>query len=330
MNSQYISNQAQVKVGLFVVSLLLTSITVRADISTEFVEEAYDCLIEPFVVADVGSSTHGIIAELLVERGESVTKGQAIARLESVMEQAAEYQAEARSQMMGELVTREADFELARLDSARFVNLYKRGLAPSQQRDEAVAKKKIAHAGLVQALENQKLLLLDLSRTRKVLSQRTIKSPVDGVIVSQLAFPGELVFDNPIVTVAQISPLRVEVVLPARLFGSIKVGEKAVLYPEINAELPLIAVVDVVDPLLDSRSGTFGIRLLLENSDLSIPAGQKCFVNFNEDIPDIFVPVAEDLPAVRSIPAELGAATPRTSPHPKNHTQSNSYEWADY
>ncbi|MFK7858094.1 MAG: efflux RND transporter periplasmic adaptor subunit [Granulosicoccus sp.] len=293
-----------------IVAVTLFSPVANALVSTGAVDIGHDCLIEPFVITEVGSSTQGIVSRLLADRGATVKRGQAIAQLESAMEQAATMQAEARTEMLGEVVTREADLELAQLDSKRFTKLHAKGLVPDQQRDEAVAREKIAFAALEQAKENQKLLLLELDRTRRVLAQRTIKSPVDGVIVNQLVFAGELVFDNPIMTVAQLDPLRVEVVLPARLFGSIKHGDVAEVHSEIETAEPLVARVDVVDPLLDSRSGTFGIRLLLPNPDLDIPAGQKCRVNFKTDREGAMLPVVNPGQSNRVGPGALGAAVP--------------------
>ena len=58
---------------------------------------------------------------------------------------------------------------------------------------------------------------------------------MDGVVVAQLAFAGEFVYDNPVMTIAALDPLRVEVMLPARLFGTIAAGDQARLYPELRS-----------------------------------------------------------------------------------------------
>ena len=84
-------------------------------------------------------------------------------------------------------------------------------------------------------------------------------------------------------TVASLDPLRVEVMLPARLFGTIAEGDTAQLHPELG-DSTLEATVDVVDALLDSRSGTFGVRLKLSNPDYEIPAGQRCQIAFDPQI----------------------------------------------
>lgn len=288
----------------------LASAAIVVEDTTSVGNSDYDCLIEPFVVSAIGSTTQGIISRLLADRGAIVKKGQSIAQLESGMEEAAADQAQARSEMFGEVVTREADLELATLNGARLSSLFAKGLVPTQQRDESMARVKIAKAALVQAMENQKLVLRELDRARRALDQRTIKSPIDGVVVSQLAFPGELVYDNPIMSVAQLDPLRVEVVLPGSLFGTIQAGDIAQVHPEIEARNPLLARVDVVDQLLDSRSGTFGVRLRLANADLDIAAGQKCTVNFTAHKAKQIVPVGRSTPDYTAYRSSLGAALP--------------------
>ena len=48
----------------------------------------HDCVIQPFVATELGSSATGILEELLVDRGDRVTKGMVVARLRSDLEQA--------------------------------------------------------------------------------------------------------------------------------------------------------------------------------------------------------------------------------------------------
>lgn len=240
----------------------------------------HECLIEPHLLADVGSPVQGVVERVLVERGEAVTRGQALVQLESAVERAALDEAEARAGMLSEIASREADLELARLDQERFDDLQQRDLAPAQQRDEAIARLRVARAALVQAQENQKLALLERDRAQRLLARRTIRSPVDGVVVQRLLESGEVVNDEPLVTVAALDPLRIEVVLPGRLFGTVTPGATAQVFPEFDNGLARPARVEVVDALLDTRSGTFGVRLQLENPERAIVAGQRCRVAF--------------------------------------------------
>lgn len=242
--------------------------------------DRHECLIEPMVVAHVGSQVQGIVDELLVDRGEFVKKGQVIARLKSTVEEANLLQAQTRAAMKSEISARHADLKLAKQTLKRMNIMHSKNLAPAQHKDEAEAQVRVATAALTQAQENYELLQLELARAVNLLDQRTIVSPIDGVVVEHQTFPGEFIYENPVMTIAQLHPLRVEVFLPGRLFNQYESGDVAQIHAEFD-DRPLAAVTDVVDRLLDTRSGTFGIRLLLANEDYTITSGQKCQLEFS-------------------------------------------------
>jgi len=223
--------------------------------------------------------------QAFVDRGDLVVKGQALAVLESGVEEAEVALAETRATMQSEISARKADLKLAKLQIDRFKDLHTKNIVSSQQRDEATARYRIAGAALIQAEENNELQELELLRTQRQFELRTVTSPFDGVVVSQKTFPGEYIHDNAVMKVAALHPLRIEVVLPARLFGSIKPGDTARLYPELtHSGESMEALVDVVDALLDTRSGTFGVRLEVSNEDYKIPAGQRCRIMFDPKV----------------------------------------------
>jgi multidrug efflux pump subunit AcrA (membrane-fusion protein) len=113
------------------------------------------------------------------------------------------------------------------------------------------------------------------------LKQRTLRSPIDGVVVERLLVPGEYQNEQtPILTLAQIDPLRVEVFVSTAYYGQIRAGSKAEVRPEQPVGGAYAAVVTVVDRVLDAASGTFGVRLALPNPDLQLPAGIACKVSF--------------------------------------------------
>ena len=242
--------------------------------------ESFECLMEPMVVTEIGSPVQGVIKQLLVDRSDFVTRGQPIIELEAGAETINLAAATARADMQSEVSARKADLELAKLNLARMQKLHEKNLVPTQKLDEARAQKQVAGAALVQAVDNRKLAHIEAEQAVQLLAQKTIHSPIDGVVVTQQAFPGEFVYDNPLLTLAQLDPLRIEVVLPARLFGAFQPGDTALIHPEIEHSKPLQATVQVVDRLLDTRSGTFGVRLTLPNPELSIPGGQKCQLEF--------------------------------------------------
>ena len=131
-------------------------------------------------------------------------------------------------------------------------------------------------------LSNRRLADLELQRTSADVALRTIKSPINGVVVERFMHPGEFPKQEKILKLAQIDPLRVEVYAPVSMLGKVAVGSTAYVKPEppLTGEYP--AKVTVVDRVVDAASGTFGVRLELPNQSLKLPAGLKCTVRFRK------------------------------------------------
>jgi multidrug efflux pump subunit AcrA (membrane-fusion protein) len=85
---------------------------------------------------------------------------------------------------------------------------------------------------------------------------------------------------SPILTLAEIDPLRVEVIVPTAFYGQVRVGGSAAVRPEEPVGGTYTATVTVVDRVLDASSGTFGVRLELPNPKQLLPAGLKCKIRF--------------------------------------------------
>jgi multidrug resistance efflux pump len=114
----------------------------------------------------------------------------------------------------------------------------------------------------------------------EIVKRLTIHSPINGVVVDRLLSPGEYVETTPILKVAEIDSLNVEVILPSSYYRSIKVGTKATVIPENPVGGQYTATVSVIDRVSDAASGTFGVRLKLPNPRFKIPAGIRCKVLF--------------------------------------------------
>jgi RND family efflux transporter MFP subunit len=243
----------------------------------------YDCLIEARQSIDVRSPVEGVIESVLVQRGELVRKGNLVATLSSGPERAALDLARSRATMEGEIKSAEARVELARKKWQRADELQKQNFVSANARDEAEAEYRLAAEQLRAARENRQLAELDMHRAKEVLAQRSIRSPVNGVVVEVMLRPGELMSSNqkdPIMKIVEIDPLNVELLLPVSQFGKVKVGQLAEVLPEEPVGGLYPARVEVVDRMLDAASGTFGVRLRLPNPGGRIPAGVKCRVRF--------------------------------------------------
>jgi RND family efflux transporter MFP subunit len=214
----------------------------------------FDGLIEPSEVAKVSSQISGILDKIIVERGDRVKKGQVIALLNSTIEKAGVDLALARMEFGKRKVLRNEELYLKRLISIH-------------EKDEMETELRILELQLHEAQEKLKI--------------RTIRSPINGVVVERFLSPGEYVGEEAIIKIARINPLYVEVVVPVEVFGIIKKGMMAEVRPEFPEPRKYSARVIIVDRVIDAASGTFGVRLELPNRNYLLPAGLKCKVVFS-------------------------------------------------
>jgi RND family efflux transporter MFP subunit len=243
----------------------------------------YECLIEARQALDIRSPVEGVVESVHVQRGARVTKGQPLATLFSGPERAALDLARSRAGNEGEIKAAQARLELTRKKYERAEELVKKNFVSANARDEAEAEYRLSVEQLRVAQENRRLAELEMKRAEEVLAQREIRSPVPGVVVEVLTKPGELTSSNqkdPIMKLMQVDPLNVELILPVQHFGRIKIGQRAWVLPEAPVGGKYVARVEVVDPVVDAASGTFGVRLTLPNPDRKIPAGLKCRARF--------------------------------------------------
>lgn len=242
--------------------------------------DGYDCIIEPSEQVVVGTAETGVLAALLADRSHVVEAGQVVAELESGVEEAAVAMARARAQMDAGIQARKASFEQQGRRERRASNLFLGSVLSADAREQAETDTRIAALEVEEAVEEQRLARLSLSRAEGELARRQIRTPISGVVVERLKSRGEVVKEEGILRVAKIDPLWVEVVMPAGLFGSVKAGMRAEVAPEPPSEGSFVATVGVVDGVIDPASSTFGVRLELSNPDHRIPSGLHCQVRF--------------------------------------------------
>jgi RND family efflux transporter MFP subunit len=244
----------------------------------------HDCMITPRQQIEIRSPVEAMIESIRVKRGDLVAKGQVIATLESGPERASLALAQSRASMQGEIRVVEARLELAEKKFKRAEELAKQNFISQNARDEAQAEFRLATEELRRARENQQLAEFEAKRAAEVLAMRTIRSPFTGVVMEVLLKPGEFgatTIKDPIMKLAEIDILNVEVVLPGSLRGKVKLGQRATVMPEPPIGGRYQTTVSVIDQVTDAASGTFGVQLMLANPKRSIPAGVKCRVSFS-------------------------------------------------
>ncbi|GFO62510.1 efflux RND transporter periplasmic adaptor subunit [Geomonas paludis] len=234
-----------------VIRSITAAFFVVASVAVSYSQEL-DCYLAPAMTVNVGSEVIGVLAEVPVDRGDYVKKGDVIARLDSKVEQ----QTKELKRERLEYLTREQE---------RKKQLFKKGIISSQEIDEAETAVKVAQREYDEAVQ--------------FLARRTIRSTVDGVVVQRFLSPGERVEEKPIMKLAQIDPINAEIYVPAAQLRSIKVGDKAFIRPEPPGKGEYRGVVKVIDSVVDA-GGMYGVRVEVKNPKHQLPAGLKCQVRF--------------------------------------------------
>ncbi len=246
---------------------------------------SFECLIQPNQIVEIRSPAEGLIGKVLVQRGDSVKAGQALVELESTAERSAVATAKYRAEMTGRIKAATERVQYSSAKAGRAAELQKQHFVAAQAHDDAQAEMRVAQADLEDAKENQQLARLDYQHQLDVLNLRTLRAPFDGVVVDRMLNPGDLTQygteTKPILKLAQIHPLRVEVVLPIDYYKKLSLGMEGYVVPErLGGRYP--ARVRVIDRVFDAASGTFGVRLELPNPRGAVPGGIRCQVDFPE------------------------------------------------
>lgn len=243
---------------------------------------SFDCLLEPSQTVEIRSAVEGLILRIHVQRGDEVKVGQTVVELDAALERSALAVARFRAQADGRITASKNRMEYAQRKTRRSDELHGGNFLSAQARDESETERKLAEAELKEALENQELARLELQRSLDQLNQKTLRSPFNGVVVDRMLHPGELAEAGagrkPILKLARMDPLRVEVVLPLATFGHLKQGTSARVKTEAGHEYD--AKVKAVDRVFDAASGTYGVQLELPNPNGKIPGGLRCRVDF--------------------------------------------------
>lgn len=268
----------------FVGPLLAASVFGNASVfadQTELAAQWFDCLIVPYLIVDVGSSVNGILKEVNVKRGDLVKKGQILAKLQSDVEEAAVELAQVRAENNISIESAESRQEYFASKKQRMQELFEKKISSKEALERAVTEGSIADFDLLTAKIEKRLARVELKHAKALLAQRTIISPMDGLVIARELSPGAYIYEQEkLVTIAQIDVLNVEVYLPIWAFRLIDLEMQATVKPVEDIGGEHIANVTIVDSVFDAASGSFGVRLELQNTDHSIPSGIKCSLNF--------------------------------------------------
>lgn len=235
-----------------------------------------DCLIEPSQVVHVNSGVEGVIQAIFVDRGDKVSRGQVVAQLRADVDQAAAAAASARA--ANDYSERAAASRAAYLASVRQRSESIQQYLARQAVEEAQANAVAAAEERSAAAQNQRVAKLEYSQAQRILAEKTVRSPISGIVTERVMSVGEYRGPNAshILTVAKVDPLNVEVFAPIAQLTAVHVGDEVTILPEAPVGGTYTARIKIIDRVFDAASGTFGMRLEVPNPGNRLPAGLRC------------------------------------------------------
>ncbi len=264
-----------------------------------------DCLIKPEMYVELSSPVNSVIDQILVDVGDTVTRGQTVAILESSVERARLKLARLAASSINEIDHRKEQLRHAKSYLQRINNLLKNNSISQYEKDKAATDVALAEIELEKAREKWNEAQLNLELAKSQLALKTITSPIDGVVVDRYTMVGESVRDRTIMKLAQVDPLKVELIAPTEYFGLIRKGMQVEVYPEKPADRVFMATVNVVDRLIDPASGSFTVSMTLPNPDESLVGGVNCLASLRFDRQES---TGSTKTARRASPASFGLA----------------------
>ncbi len=229
--------------------------------------------LNPVVNVQVGSQVSGNIQKLFVDFNSKVKAGEVVAQIDPILFQAAVTQAE------GDLASAQAALELAKINAARTQELFAKKNSAQADVDQAVAS-------LHQAEANVKFKQGALDKAQADLDHCTIKSPVDGEVISRSVDVGQTVaasLSAPVIfTIANnLARMQIDANVAEADIGTVEAGQKVDFtvdaFPQRTFHGEVVQVRNA--PISVQNVVTYDTVIGVNNADLKLKPGMTANVS---------------------------------------------------
>ncbi|QXH56823.1 HlyD family secretion protein [Pseudomonas maumuensis] len=191
----------------------------------------------------IASKVPGRLAEVLVDEGDKVTRGQLLARIDTRTMEAQRSQAEAEvlrarenyAAAQASVQLRQSELLLASQELKRVREIYQRKFASQQLLDQQQARYDTATSAVVAARAQLAAIKAAIGAAEAQVAQLTseiddssLRAPIDGIIQLRLAEPGEVLgAGGRVLMLIDPSDQYMNLYLPAATSGRLTVGDQA-------------------------------------------------------------------------------------------------------
>lgn len=209
----------------------------------------------PLTEATVKAKVAGELVEVPVREGQSVQRGQVLARIDP-------------TEVQARVAAREADVAAARAQlvwaeknrATQQALLEKRFISQNafdnvqSNHDVAAARLRAAEADLVVA--------------RKSLGDSVLVAPFAGIVAERHAQPGERVaLDAKLITVVDLARMELEAALPAAAVGQAKIGQTVAFRVDGFGEREFTGRIERINPATTAGSRSVSVYAVIDNPD---------------------------------------------------------------
>ncbi|EJL00956.1 MULTISPECIES: HlyD family secretion protein [Pseudomonas] len=210
----------------------------------------------------IASKTPGRLAEVLVDEGDKVSKGQLLARMDTRTLEAQRAQAEADVVRTRENLAaaeanvhlRQSELLLANQELKRSRELFNRGYASQQIIDQQQARLNTGNAAVQAAQAQVAAVRAAIGSAKAMVAQLTseiddssLRAPIDGIIQLRLAEPGEVLgAGGRVLLLIDPSDQYMNLYLSASVTGRLAVGSEARILLDALPDQPLPAKISFV------------------------------------------------------------------------------------
>lgn len=265
----------------------------------------------------VGTQVSGTIQKLFVDYNSLVKKGQIIAQIDPSIFNSQVEQSKGNYQSA---VANLSKLKAVALDAARTLErnsqLLKEGIVSQGDFDSAETKYKEASAALKAAGGSLLQTHGAYRQTLTNLNYATIRSPVDGIVVSRNVDVGQTVaasFQTPtLFTIAQdLTKMQINTSVDEADIGKVKEGQPAVFTVDAYPEMQFRGMVSQVRiaPIITQNVVTYDVVITVENKDFRLKPGMTANVSIEVMRKDNVLKIPSA--ALRFKPARDGEETDR-------------------
>ena len=221
----------------------------------------YTATTEADVVNNITTAMPNRIKAIYVDEGQKVSKGQRLVALDDVNTDSYELQ----------VANAEANLKNVEINYNRAVELYKIGGGTKQ----SVEQMELSLINAQNALASAKRAL------QNVKENTVLTSPISGVVTARNYDAGDMTGQLPILTIAQVQPVKIVINVSESELSKVNNGMPAVVKFDTYGDEVFAGKVTMVAPTVDVATRTFVVEVTVANKDNRILPGMFARVELN-------------------------------------------------